>query len=228
MSWDAQIDYIYSKSSSRLGLTKRALHFLNCPNQKRSFYLGIVRSLFEHCVQVWRPTSDTAINKIERIQKRAVKWILSELNHSYNDVEYLNRLKDLDLMPLKYRFIYSDLLLFHQIFYKKSCIELPVYYIKYSDDERKRLRTVIKPPEYYGGVKQTINLQKPRESKNSELSLKCTLSKTNLKYKSSFFFRTVQEWNRLLPEIREEENFGIFKTNLYKHLNKKAFEIELD
>ena len=56
MSWDAQIDYIYSKSSSRLGLTKRALHFLNCPKQKRSFYLGVVHSLFEHCVQVWRPT----------------------------------------------------------------------------------------------------------------------------------------------------------------------------
>ena len=228
MSWDAQIDYIYSKSSSRLGLTKRALHFMTCPKQKRSFYLGIVRSLFEHCVQVWRPTSDTSINKIERIQKRAVKWILSELDYSYNDVEYIKRLKDLDLLPLKFRFIFSDLLLFHQIFYKKSSIKLPVYYTKYTGDERKRLRTVIKPPEYYGGGTQTINLQKPRETKNSELSLKCTLNNINLKYKSSFFFRTIQEWNRLLPEIREEENFGVFRTNLYNHLNKIAFEIEPD
>ena len=134
----------------------------------------------------------------------------------------------MDLLPLKFRFIFSDLLLFHQIFYKKSSIKLPVYYTKYTGDERKRLRTVIKPPEYYGGGTQTINLQKLRETKNSELSLKCTLSKINLKYKSSFFFRTIQEWNRLLPEIREEENFGVFRTNLYNHLNKIAFEIEPD
>ena len=97
-------------------------------------------------------------------------------------------LKDLDLMPLKYRFIFSDLLLFHQIFCKKSCIELPAYYIKYSEDERKRLRTVIKPPEYYGGGTQTMNLQKPRESKNSELSLKRTLSKTILSINHHSFF----------------------------------------
>ena len=129
---------------------------------------------------------------------------------------------------LKYRFIFADLLLFHQICYKKSCIELPDYYSKYSEDERKRLRSVIKPPNYYGGSTLTLNLQKPRETKNSELSLKCTLSKINLKYKSSFFFRTVQEWNRLLLEIREEENFGIFKTKLYDHLNKEAFAIEPD
>ena len=116
---------------------------------------------------------------------------------------------------------------FSIILFQKSCIELPVYYTKYSEDERKRLRSVIKPPKYYGGGTQTLNLQKPRETKNSELSLKCTQSKINLKYKSSFFFRTVQEWNRLLCEIREGD-FGIFKTKLNDHLNKEAFEIEPD
>ena len=78
LSWDAQVEYLYSKASSRLGLLKRALHFVKCPKQKRVFYLAVARSLFEHCVQVWRPTSDTGISKLERIQKRAVKWILSE------------------------------------------------------------------------------------------------------------------------------------------------------
>ena len=119
LSWGDQIDYIYSKASSRLGLLKRALHFVKCPKQKRVFYLAIVRSLFEHCVQIWRPTSDSGILKLERIQKRAVKWILSEVEHSYNDVEYFARLKNLELLPFKYKFIFSDLLLFHEIFYKK-------------------------------------------------------------------------------------------------------------
>ena len=95
LSWGDQIDYIYSKASSRLGLLKRALLFVKCPKQKRVFYLAIVRSLFEHCVQIWRPISECGILKLERIQKRAVKWILSEVEHSYNNVEYVERLKNL-------------------------------------------------------------------------------------------------------------------------------------
>ena len=103
-SWDTHIDHIYSKASSRVGLLKRALHFVKCPKQKRVFYLAVVRNLFEHCVQIWRPSSDTGISQLERIQKRAVKWILSEQNFSYNDFEYLTRLRDLDLIPFKYKF----------------------------------------------------------------------------------------------------------------------------
>ena len=87
-----------------------------CPQQKKEFYLAITRNLFEHCVQVWRPSSDTSMVKLERIQKRAVKWILSEQFFSYNDVKYLARLQDINLVPIKYRFIFSDSLLFHKIF----------------------------------------------------------------------------------------------------------------
>ena len=68
--------------------------------------------------------------------KRAVKWILPEQNFSYNDFEYHLRLRDLDLLPIKYRFILSDLLLFHSIFYTRCNINLPEYYIKYSDEEQ--------------------------------------------------------------------------------------------
>ena len=228
LSWDEHIDYIYSKASCRLGLLKRSLHFVMCPKQKRVFYIGIVRSLFEHCVQVWRPMSDSGILKLERIQKRAVKWILSEIDHSYNDTEYLSRLKKLELLPLKYRFIYSDLLLFHMIFYKNISIELPEHYTSFSGEERTRLRSVINPPDYLGGSALKLNLQKLRETKNCELSLKCTLKKINLKYKSSFFFRTIQEWNRIPHEIRNKENFGTFKIELYKYLNEKAFDYEIE
>ena len=197
---DSHIDHIYSKASSRMGLLKRALHFVKCPKQKRVFYLAVVRNLFEHCVQIWRPSSDTGISQLERIQKRAVKWILAEQNFSYNDLEYLTRLRDLDLIPMKYKLIFNDLTLFHNIFYNKIDIKLPQYYTKYSVEENVRLRKCIKPPEYFGSNAETINLQIPRRAKYNELSLKCTLDTVKMKYKSSFFFRTVQEWNRHLPD----------------------------
>ena len=230
MSWEPQVNYLYSKASSRLGLVKRAIHFIKCPKQKQAFYTAVVRSLFEHCVQVWRPSSDTEIYKLERIQKRAVKWILSEQNFSYNDVEYHSRLRDLNLLPIKYRFILSDLLLFHSIFYNESNIKLPDYYVKYSDEEKGRLRKCIKPPDYFGGSVKTIDLQKPRESNYSDLSLKCTIAETKLKYKSSFFFRATQEWNRLPSDVRLIENSNQFRDNLLAYINTQAFcsEIEPD
>ena len=228
MSWESHGNYLYSKASSRLGLLKRAIHFVKCPKQKRAFYTAVVRSLFEHCVQVWRPTSDTGIIKLERIQKRAVKWILSEKDFSYNDVEYLSRLHDLDLLPLKYRFILSDLLLFHSIFYNKSNIDLPKYYIKYSDEDKSRLRKCVRPPNYFGNSVQTINLQKSRESHYNDLSLKCTIDEIKMKYRSSFFFRAIQEWNRLPPDVRLIENSNQFRENLLTHINLQAFSSDIE
>ena len=69
LSWVDQLNSLYSKTSCRLGLLKRTLHFIKCPKQKRNFYLAIVRSQFEHCVQIWRPNNDTYIAKLERIQR---------------------------------------------------------------------------------------------------------------------------------------------------------------
>ena len=40
---------LLSKASSNLGLLRRTCHFVADRRQKRSFYLAIVRSLFEHC-----------------------------------------------------------------------------------------------------------------------------------------------------------------------------------
>ena len=98
LSWDENMHTLYQKASSRLGLMKRTLHFIKDPKQKRAFYLALVRSIFEHCSTVWRPTTITSNDKVERIQRRAVKWILGEHDHHYNDIEYLSRLRDLDLL----------------------------------------------------------------------------------------------------------------------------------
>ena len=119
-------------------------------------------------------------------------------------------------------------MLFHQIFYNISNIDLPEYHTKYSGEDRKRLRSSIKPPDYFGGNKQTINLQRLREAKFSELSLKCTLNVIRERYKSSFFFRAIQEWNRLPPDIRLLKNVDEFKEKLLNHINNQAFFSETE
>ena len=217
LSWVEQLNALYSKASSRLGLLKRTLYFVKCPKQKRNFYLAIVRSQFEHCVQVWRPCSETNIAKLERIQRMAIKWILSENDHHYNDVEYTEKLKDLDILPLHYRFIFSDLVLFYKIYYKNSCITLPEYLKPVLNDDFCRLRKNIKPPDYLLSNK-TINLEYLRKTKYGKLSLKCTTEVRSQAFKNSYFFRTIHEWNRIPSEIRSAESLTKFESGLKSYL----------
>ena len=64
---------ILAKASQKLGLIKRNCSITKCKKARKTLYLSLVRSLFEHCSQVWRPTTATQIQKFERLQKRAIK-----------------------------------------------------------------------------------------------------------------------------------------------------------
>ena len=72
-TWHEHQQSIITKASQMLGLTKRTCDFVTNRNRKRTLYLTLVRSLFEHCVTVWRPTETANIDKFERLQKNAVK-----------------------------------------------------------------------------------------------------------------------------------------------------------
>ena len=60
-------------TNSKLGLLRRTCHFTIDKKQKRTFYLTIVRSLFEHCSALWSPQYPSHIRKFEAIQRRAIK-----------------------------------------------------------------------------------------------------------------------------------------------------------
>ena len=222
-SWEQQVDSLSNKASSRLGLLKRTMHFVKCQKQRRAFYLAVVRSQFEHCAQIWRPSCDSLNQKLERIQRRAVKWILSEQDHSYNDLEYLMRLRDLDLLPLKERFITSDLLFFYDIYHDVSCVKLPCYIKHFSQDERRRLRPIIKPPQLCSG-NESLTFHKLREARSDPLCLKCEIEPKCPAFKSSYFFRTVQEWNSLPSEIKESATKSIFRAKLLRHIKHEVFK----
>ena len=50
---------LYNRANQRLGLLKRSCHFVNRADKGRVLYLTMVRSIFEHCSVVWRPSSST-------------------------------------------------------------------------------------------------------------------------------------------------------------------------
>jgi hypothetical protein len=203
---------------------------MKCQKQRRASYLAVVRSQFEHCAQIWRPYSETSNNKLERIQRRAVKLILSEEGHSYNEFEYLMRLRDLDLFPLERKFLVSDLLLFFDIYHGDSCLKMPEYVRHVSEDHRARLRANIVPPKDLDNNKAGL-LSQMRRSRVDKFSLRCKVDPRCAFHKSNFFFRCVQEWNSLPSEIKELDSKSIFKEKLIEHIKIETFrtlETELE
>ena len=157
------------------------------------------------------------ILKIESIQRKAVKWILSEQYHHYNELEYIRRLHDLDLLPMEYKFDYTDLVLFYKIYYRQSVVELPAYLTPFDDNDRGRFRSNIKPPNYYSQV-QTLPMSNLRGNRLDTLSLKCTVEGQSQAFKNSFFYRTHHLWNRLPKNLRELDNANEFQRALKLHM----------
>ena len=68
-TWHEHQQLILTNASQFFGLTKRTCHFVTNPNRKRTLYLTLVRSMFEHCSPIWRPVESINIDKFERLQK---------------------------------------------------------------------------------------------------------------------------------------------------------------
>ena len=70
LNWNEHCEKLVNKASSQLGLLIRTCHFTKNKKQMKTFYLTIVRSIFEHCSIIWRPRSSNQISKLDAIQKR--------------------------------------------------------------------------------------------------------------------------------------------------------------
>ena len=73
----------------------RTYHFTMNKKPKRTFYLTIVRSIFEHCSIIWRPNSTNQIASFDAMQKKAIKWINGRRFDHYSHLEYSNKQKEL-------------------------------------------------------------------------------------------------------------------------------------
>ena len=189
------------QASSKLGLLRRTCHFTASVRQKRSFYLAIVRSLFEHCSQVWSPQYVSHLVKFENIQRRAIKWINGEPFCSYSEEKYIEELKKLKILPLKLKFLYNDLTLFYKIVNQLVPINLPDNVTRF-DAEGSRL------------TRQNAAVH----DRTDVTRYSCCIVPTIDALKNSFFFRTVRNWNCLPVGVRQSNSLTMFKSTLMDFL----------
>ena len=165
-------------------------------------------------------------NKVESIQRRAVKWILGEQDHHYNDYEYLKRLKDLDLMPMNFKFIFTDLVMFHNIFHGHSVINFPQYLRPANDNDRSRLRSNVRPPSWLGQFSSSdlSDFQLKRNRQLDQSSLKCDIEGHSKSFRNNFFYRTHTIWNDLTVPLRETIDSSAFQVSLKNYMWEKMID----
>ena len=109
LSWNPHIDHVVSKANRMLGLIKRTCKGLDDPKTLRTLYCSLVRSNLEYCSVVWSPYTKRNIDKLERVQRRATRFILK------SDDSYDIRLKKLNLMSLEKRRSLADVTFLYKI-----------------------------------------------------------------------------------------------------------------
>jgi len=201
LNWTKNCQELVSKANQRLGLLKRSCSFTKNTNKRRTLYLAMVRSIFEHCSPIWSPATAVSIDRIEAVQKRSIKWILKETYSKYSKIEYIQKLIKLEILPLKDKMKVADILMFYKIANNLSCVQLPEY-LKRVD---------------YNSLPNTRKHSKTIENKDS-LTYMCTIRPVIDVFINSFFHRTYIQWNKLPFEIRKITKFEIFKTKLTDHV----------
>ena len=122
ISWSRHCDYIVSKAYRTLGMIRRAFKTSSIP-AKRKLYLSLVRSRLSYCSPVRRSQNARDIISLERVQRRATKYILNDYTSDYK-----SRLLSLHLLPLMYYVELCDLMFFiKNITHPSECFKIKDY-----------------------------------------------------------------------------------------------------
>ena len=213
LNFNEQQESLLSKANQQFGLVKRTCNFVKDIKRRRVLYLTLIRSQFEHCSPIWRPSQETMLEKFENFQKKCIKWILSEqeLSYSHGDT-YIRKCRQVNILPLRCRFKLNDLILFHKILNGLIPLHLPEYLQWFNGSSRLRV------------------------SHLDHRSLISTLVPARNNFKNlekSYFYRTHTLWNSIPLAIREIESPSQFKSRLVAHfwesiINSNHEDSEID
>ena len=107
LNWSAHYDAVSSRAYKILGLLRRSFSGSCSIRAKKLLYMTLVRSQLSFCSSVWRPHLIKDIKSLERIQRRATKFIING-----SSINYRTRLQTLELFPLMYYLEMNDMLFF--------------------------------------------------------------------------------------------------------------------
>ena len=128
-SWGIHYSNICQSAYCSLNFIKRTCPSSTSINIRKSLYLSLVRSKLTYCSQLWRPYFIKDILLIEKIQRRATKFITC-----YDpSLDYKSRLSTLHVLPLMMFFELLDLLFLIKCLKSPSVLNFNIYdYVSFS------------------------------------------------------------------------------------------------
>jgi hypothetical protein len=202
LKWSTHIAGACKRAGSTLGFLRRNLR--NCPAEcRRLAYIALVRSTLEYGAAVWDPYLRQDIDKLERIQRLAARFITSD--YKSRDPGCIGRmLSFLKLPPLEERRRQLRLTTLYKV--ANGLIpSLPAdAFLTPMNVNCRRIR----PTAYTGFETQNI-IQ--RQANNNSRCFKVPPSKAE-QFRNSFFVRTVVEWNNLDEAVVQSPSVSAFSS----------------
>ena len=100
LTWSKHVLNRCAWANKLLGYVKRCSEEISNVRARRTLYLSLVRSVFGYLSQVWSPQTVILMQRVERVQRRATKYILN-LPYLCSET-YQERLVRLHRLPLSY------------------------------------------------------------------------------------------------------------------------------
>ena len=102
-TFNKHINNVVSKSFQMFGFMRRVLEPISDPTVYLSLYHSLIRSRLEYCSFIWSPASRTLVSKIERVQKKFLKYAAFKCTKVNNNLSYDNLCANFNLQSLENR-----------------------------------------------------------------------------------------------------------------------------
>ena len=194
---------IGSKTNKMLGILRRTCPLLTNHDARRTLYILLGKFQLCYATEVWSPSQSTYKTDLERIQRRATRWIL---RLKMGDISYKDRLLALNLLLLAYDGQIKDLTSFFKAL--RGHYDLNVF-------------------DYVSSVSHA----RTDNCSNPSLMLKVPSCKTST-FQSSFFNRIVLFWSLVcrtaqLSDLRSLTIFRSFLSRTYLDLLISCYGVDL-
>ena len=119
LKWDTHINNITANANRSLGFLKRNLK-INSQHIKEHAYKALVRPKLEYCSSIWDPHNTNQINQIEKIQRRAARYVQ---NRYHNTSSVQDMMDKLNWPTLQTRRLKTRLILLYKIIHHHVAID---------------------------------------------------------------------------------------------------------
>lgn len=142
LRWNTHISHLSAKSNRILGFIKRNLY--KCSEKtKQSAYFALVRPNLEYASAAWDPYTKKNINELEKIQRRAARFVMGN-NSRESSVTLM--MKTLKWESLEHRREVSRLAMFYKSVHGEIALPLPSHLVHSINNTRGHSERFIQVP----------------------------------------------------------------------------------